>query len=99
MFWIISCTCCKFFFQSVAYLLINFFLIEAEVIYNVVLVSGVQPSDSDMCVCLCVCVSQVIQIMCVCVSKVIQIRVCVYFFRFFPIIGYNKILNIIPGAI
>ena len=61
------------------------------------LVSGVQPSDSDMCVC--VCVSQVIQIMCVCVSKVIQIRVCVYFFRFFPIIGYNKILNIIPGAI
>ena len=73
MFWI-SCTCCKFFFQFVAYLLINFFLIEAELIYNVVLVSGVQLSDSDVCVC--VCVSRVIQ-MCVCVCQPSDSGVCV----------------------
>ena len=79
MFWIISCTCCKFFFQSVAYLLINFFLIEAEVIYNVVLVSGVQPSDSDMCVCVCVCQPSDSDNVCVCQQSDSDTCVCVLF--------------------
>ena len=31
--------------------------------------------------------------------KVIQLYVCVYFLRFFSIIGYCKILNIVPRAV
>ena len=38
--------------------------------YNIVLVSGVQHSDSVICICVCVCV-------CVCV--------CIFFFRFSPL--------------
>ena len=45
-----------------------FFLIEVWLIYSVVLVSGVQKSDT-------------------------------FFFRFFSIIVYYKILNIVPCAI
>ena len=49
------------------------FFIEISLIYNVVLVSSVQQSDSVIYICMCVCV-------CVCV--------CIFFFRFFSIIGY-----------
>ena len=37
-----------------------YFFIEVLLIYNVVLVSGVQQSDLVLCICVCVCV-------CVCV--------------------------------
>ena len=53
----------------------NFFLIEVELISNV-LVSGVQQSDS-----------------------VIHICIYLFFFRFFSIMGYYKILNTVPCAI
>ena len=49
-----------------------YFLIDVELIYNIVLVSGVQQSDSVIYIC---------------------------FFRLFSIIGYYKILNIVPCAI
>ena len=32
-------------------------------------------------------------------SKVIQLYTYIFFFRFFSIIGYYKILNIVPSAI
>ena len=47
-----------------------FFSIEVELIYNIVLISGVQQSNS-----------------------VIHIHMYVFFFRFFSIIGYYKIMN------
>ena len=48
--------------------------IEIQLIYNVVLVSGLQQSDSVICI-------------------------CTFFFRFFSIIGYYKILSRVPCAI
>ena len=53
------------------------YLIEVKLIYHVVLVSGVQESDS-----------------------VIHIYIYIFFFRYFSIIGYYKILNtlIVPCA-
>ena len=47
--------------------------IGVELLYNVVLVSGVQQSDS-------------------------VIYIYIFFFRFFFITGYYKILNIVPCA-
>ena len=54
--------------------------------YSVVIVSGVQHSDSCMCVCVCI---------------YIYVHVCVhiFFFRLFSIIGYYKILSVVPCAI
>ena len=52
------------------------FLIGVELIYNVVLVSGVQQNDS-----------------------VIHMYTYLFFFRFFSIIGYYKILNVVPCAL
>ena len=49
---------------------------EVELIYNVVLVSGVQQSDS-----------------------VIHECIYIFFFRFFSIIGYYKILRTVPCAL
>ena len=49
-----------------------FFLMEVELIYHVVLVSGIKQSDSV---------------------------IYIYFFRLFSIIGYYKILNVVPCAI
>ena len=49
----------------------TFFLIEVQLIYNVVLVSGVQQSDS---------------------------AIYIFFFRFFSLIDYYKILSIFPCA-
>ena len=63
-------------------------LIGVEVIYNVVLVSDVQHSDSVIHIYVCVCV-------CVCV----YIYICIYFFRFFSFVDYYKILNIVPSAL
>ena len=51
-----------------------YFFIEVQLIYNVVLVSGAQQSDS-------------------------VIHIYLFFFRFFSIIGYYRILNIVPCAI
>ena len=50
------------------------FFIDLQLICNIVLVSDVQQSDSDICL-------------------------YIIFFRFFSIIGYYKILNIVPCAI
>ena len=55
---------------TVSFIFLSFFFFEVYLIYNVVLVSGIQPSDS-----------------------------VIFFFRFFSIIGYYKILNIVPCAI
>ena len=63
-----------------------YFFIEVLLIYNVVLVSGVQQSDLVLCVCVCVCV-------CVCMYTHI------FLFRFFSILSYYKIPNIAPCAI
>ena len=41
----------------------NFFFIEVELIYNIMLVSGVQQSDSDIYICICVCVCVYIYIL------------------------------------
>ena len=67
--------------------------IGVELIYNVVLVSGVQHSDSDIhiYVCMYMCV-------CVCVYIYINIYTHTHFFRFFSHIGYYKILSIAPCA-
>ena len=51
------------------------FLIKVQLIYNVVLISVVQQSDS-----------------------VLYIYMDIFFFIFFSIIGYYKILNIVPCA-
>ena len=51
---------------------------SSDLIYNVVLVSGIQQNDS------------VIHI---------YMYIYIFFFRFFSIIGYYKILNIVPCAI
>ena len=48
--------------------------IEVQLIYNIVLVSGIQQSDS-------------------------VIHMYIFFFRFFSIIDYYKILNIVPCAV
>ena len=56
----------------------SFVLLEIYLIYNVVLVSGVQQTDSD---------------------KLKYIEEYIFFFRIFPIIGYYKILNIVPWGI
>ena len=50
------------------------------------LVSGVQQSDSEVCVYLYLCV-------CVCVC------VCVFFFIFFSTVVCYKMLNIVPCAV
>ena len=55
--------------------MMTIFLIEVQLIYSVVLVSGVQQSDS-----------------------VIHMYTNLFFFRFFSIIGYYKILDIVPCA-
>ena len=65
-----------FFLRKSLFYFFNF--IEILLIYNVVLVSGIQQSDS------------VIRI---------YIKICIFFFRFFSIIGYYKILRIVPCAI
>ena len=63
----------------------SLFFIEVQLIYNVGLISAVQPSDSVVYIHVCVCV-------CVCV--------CVYPFKtLFPTVVYYKILNIVPCAI
>ena len=62
---------CFFFLLILTYF---FFFIEVELIYNVVLVSGIWHSDSD-------------------------VSLSMYFFsRFFSLIGYLKILDIVPCA-
>ena len=60
--------------KSLFFFFFLFLLIELWLIYNVVLDSGVQQSDS-------------------------VIFIYIFFFRFFSIIGYYKILNIVPCAI
>ena len=62
-----------------------FFFIEVQLIYNV-LVSGMQQSDSVIYIHIYMCV-------CVCVY------LCDFFFQFFSIIGYYKILIIVPCVI
>ena len=52
------------------------FFIKVQLINDVVLVSGVQQSDS-----------------------VIYIYIYIFFFRFFSLIGYYKILTIVPSVI
>ena len=52
--------------------------IEIQLIYNVVLISGIQQSDSVIHT---------------------YIYIYIFFFRFFSIIGYYKILSIVPCAI
>ena len=54
---------------------ISFFFFEIQLLYEVVLVSGVQQSDSDF------------------------IYIYIQFIRFFSIIGFYKILAIVPCAI
>ena len=56
--------------------------------YNIVLASDLQQSDSVLFI-----------YMCVCVYIYIYIYIYINFFRFFPLIGYYKILNIVPCAI
>ena len=59
-------------------------LLSLQLIYNVILTSGIQRSDSV-----------IIQ-----TDRQVDRDVCVLFFRFFfSIIGYYKILNIVPCAI
>ena len=70
---------CHFIFWSI-YILKNFF--EVELIYNVVLFSGIQQNDS--------------------IYMYIYIHITVLYitvlpmFRFFSLIGYYKILSIVP---
>ena len=73
----------KFFIWQLFFLLFFFlttFLIELWLVYNAMLVSGVQQSDSVICIS-------------------IYLSIYLFFFRFFSIIGYYKILNIVPCAI
>ena len=55
-------------------------------IYNVVLVSGVQQSDSDIDIYRYIDID-------------IDIDIDIFFFTFFSIIGYYKILSRVPCAI
>ena len=64
---------------------IFFFLIEVELIYNVLLVSGVQHRNS-------------VYKKNTWVNKE-NINIYKFFFRFLPLIGYDKILSIMPCAI
>ena len=66
---------CDFFFGGGGCLASFYFLLEVYLIYNAMLVSGIQQSDS-----------------------VIHTYVCI-FFRFFSLIGYYKILSIVPCTI
>ena len=59
-----------------------FFLIEINLIYNVVSVSGVQQSDSITHI-----------------YTYVYINVYIIFCRFLSLIGYYKILSIVPCAI
>ena len=61
-----------------------FFLIDVQLIYNVVLVSGVQHSDSvEHYIYTCVCV---------------YTHTHILFYRFFSLIGYYKILYIVSSS-
>ena len=60
-------------------------------------VSGVQPIDSVICVCVCVCVYLHIYVY-IYIYLCVYIYIYIFFFRFFSIIGYYKILNIVPCA-
>ena len=74
-------------FTRIPWVKLNFhyFFIEVQLTYNVVLVSGVEQSNS-VYVCVCVCV-------CVCVYTHI------FFFILFSIMVYYRKLNIVPYAI
>ena len=61
-------------------LLNSFFLNEIQFICSVVLVSGVQQSDSVIYI-------------------YIRTHICIFFFIFFSLRGYYKILSIVPCAI
>ena len=78
------------------YLFLKFILfiknfIEVQLIYNVVLVSGVQQSDSVICTCMCVYIYTHTH-----THTHTHISFC---FRFFSHIDYYKILSIVPCAI
>ena len=51
-----------------------YFFIEVLLIYNVVLVSGVQQSDLVLCICVCVCVC-----VCVCEYTYIPLQILFHF--------------------
>ena len=57
----------------------RFFLMEIQLIYNIMLVSGVQRHDS--------------------VIYIQKRKIYIFLFRFFSLIGYYKILSIVPCAI
>ena len=60
--------------------LLFIYLIDIQLVYSVVLVPGVQQSDSVLHIC-------------------VYIYRYIFFFRLLSIIGYYKILNIVPCAI
>ena len=73
---------------------IFFFSVEVQLIYNV---SGAQQSDSVVYVFyiyVYTCTHGFIYI-----YMYIYAHTCIYFFRFFSIIGYYKMLNIVSCAI
>ena len=81
------------------YLLKKFF-IEVQLIYIVVLVSGVQQSDSVIHIHTYIYIYIYIHIyihIYICVY--IYVYIYIFFFRFFSLVGYYKMLSIVPCAI
>ena len=88
-------------------LVLNHFLVEVQLAYSVILVSGVQQSDSVIYILFLVEVQLTYNV--ILVSGVqqsdsviyIYTYICLYifFFRFFSTLGYYKKLSIVPCAI
>ena len=64
--------------------LFKIYFFEVQLIYNVVLVCGIQQSDSVSYIYMCL---------------YIYIYIYIFFFIFFSIVVYYRILNIVPCAI